>query len=463
MTVALDIFSWRKCARSYPENRHPAIDERFFIDSYSSPSDRISNCAFTMTVHSKTICILTGAHLCHNPRVIKEATTLSMAGFNVIVLGAFFDEELKRRDLLLLEHATYRFVPVVDWTLESGKRSLSRLTSRFGRFAHQKFGIENTWQLGNSYPFLKRAAMQTSADLYICHMEQALVIGASLRRSGRRVGIDMEDWHSEDLSAPERLTRPVKLLRRLEKYLLSNGEFSVCTSQSMAGSLAATYRCKRPQVVYNTFPWAERNTLDHQRKDKAATGRPSLYWFSQTIGPGRGLEDLVAALPSLPQELEIHLRGHPSPGYMDWLASRMPADWQKRLFLHDPVHNTEILSRISEHDIGFAGEQPESRSRNVTVSNKLFHYMLGGLAVVASDTAGQREIAADVTEGVRLYQAGDALSLSREINRLLDSTNALEAAKAASLHAAEVKYNWEIESAKLRELVTSALVGVGDS
>ena len=34
-----------------------------------------------------SICILTGNHLCHNPRIIKEASALSDAGFKVEVLS----------------------------------------------------------------------------------------------------------------------------------------------------------------------------------------------------------------------------------------------------------------------------------------------------------------------------------------------------------------------------------------
>ena len=238
---------------------------------------------------------------------------------------------------------------------------------------------------------------------------------------------------------------------------MTNGEFGLSTSHAMASSLVATYGCTRPNVIYNTFPWAERETLDHQLKDRSAITRPSLYWFSQTIGPARGLEDLINALPSVATDMEIHLRGKPSQGYREWLEANTPAAWKDRIFVHDMVHNGEILSRISEHDIGFAGEHPDCRSRNVTVSNKLFHYLLGGLAVVASNTSGQHEIAAVADGGVRLYYAGDPRSLADEINQLLASPETLRRAKNAALRAAEMRYNWETEKAHLLEYVAKSL------
>jgi glycosyltransferase involved in cell wall biosynthesis len=410
-----------------------------------------------LALDGKRICILTGVHLCNNPRVMKEASTLSRIGCDVTILGAYLDRELKERDLQLLGQENYRLIPVVDWTTDGAKRIFSRAISKAGKLLYRTLRTESPWQLGGIYPFLKRAAFRTPADLYICHMEQALGVGVALHRAGKRVAVDMEDWHSEDLAPRERRDRPVALLSRLEKYLLSKGEVSLCTSLSMAGSLAATYQCKRPYVVYNTFPWSDRNCLDDQDKDRVSKNRPSLYWFSQTIGPGRGLEDLMNALPMVMRELEIHIRGNPSPGYKEWLEAVIPKNWKGRVFFHDLVHNDEILSRIAEHDIGFAGEQPESRSRNVTISNKIFHYMLGGLAIVASDTAGQREIAAETDDAIRLYRAGDPQSLAHELNRLLASPETLKVAQAASLAAAQARYNWEVDEVKLQNILTEVL------
>jgi len=51
----------------------------------------------------KKVLILTGIHLCNNPRVIKEATALAEAGFEVEVLSEWINPILKARDQALLE------------------------------------------------------------------------------------------------------------------------------------------------------------------------------------------------------------------------------------------------------------------------------------------------------------------------------------------------------------------------
>ena len=148
---------------------------------------------------------------------------------------------------------------------------------------------------------------------------------------------------------------------------------------------------QQPTVVYNAFPWSDRESIDGLFKDRRDRRLPSIHWFSQTLGHGRGLEDLIAALPLLKHEAEIHLRGKPVSGFENWLAHRVPEAWRGRIKVHGLVSNAELLSRIAEHDIGFAGETPLIRSKDLTVSNKILYYLLAGLAVVASEycrTAG---------------------------------------------------------------------------
>jgi glycosyltransferase involved in cell wall biosynthesis len=276
-------------------------------------------------------------------------------------------------------------------------------------------------------------------------------------RDGRRAGVDMEDWYSQDLLAGARAQRPLGLLRRLESELLVKGAYATCPSRAMSQALVAAYGGKSPTVIYNAFPAAERTAIDGVRKDRRNTAVPSIYWFSQTLGPGRGLEDLIAALPLLDRDVEIHLRGRAAPGMNEWIRSQTPDRWHERVFLHPLVPNEELLSRLAEHDIGFAGEQKYCRSRDLTVTNKILHDLLGGLSVVASDTAGQREVAMQASGAVTLYEPGNPAALAQALRRLIDSPDGQARAKAASLQAAEQTFCWERQETVLLRHIQEAL------
>ena len=268
----------------------------------------------------------------------------------------------------------------------------------------------------------------------------------------------MEDWFSEDLMARERQARPLRLLRSLERELLGRGVYATCPSRAMCVLLAAAYAGRPPAVIYNAFPLAERSVIDGRRQDRRNGSVGSICWYSQTIGPGRGLEDLISALPLLERNVEVYLRGRVSPEAEHWLRSGLPEGWQQRLFFHPPVPSDELLSRIAEHDIGFAGEMRYCRSRDLTVTNKILHYLLGGLAVVASDTSGQREVAAQAPGAVLLYESGNPRALAHALASLLNSPERLLRAKAAALEAAERTFCWDKQEPVLLAAVADALL-----
>jgi glycosyltransferase involved in cell wall biosynthesis len=402
------------------------------------------------------IVILTGNHLCNNPRVIKEGVTLSNAGYTVTVIGAWLDQGLKAQDLEMQKVLPFCFKPAIDTTDDVLLRLRLRASVKLSTITHRFARVESRSQLGYAYRGL-RAASRQPANLYIAHSELGMDAAANLLREGWPVGIDMEDWYSEDLLPEARKSRPLGLLRNLEKELLTTCSHATCPSRAMSEALATEFGCPQPTAVYNAFPWSDREFIDGLFKDRRKRCVPSIHWFSQTIGHGRGLDDLIAALPLLKQEAEIHLRGKPVNGFENWLAHRVPEAWQGQIKIHPLVSNSELLSRIAEHDIGFAGETPLMRSRDLTVTNKILHYLLGGLAVVASDTAGQREVAEQAPGAVFLYRSGDAPALAARLNALLESAGALQQAKAAALFAAERTFCWERQEPALLGSIRHAL------
>ena len=124
--------------------------------------------------------------------------------------------------------------------------------------------------------------------------------------------------------------------------------------------------------------------------------------------------------------------------------------------MHGLVSNAELLSRIAEHDIGFAGEMSIRRNRDLTVTNKILHYLLGGLAIIASDTAGQKEIAQRAPGAIQMYASGNPTALAQQLNELLGNPARLASAKDAALKAAEQSFCWERQAPELLHLVEAA-------
>ena len=409
----------------------------------------------------KSIVLLTSGHVCHNPRVVKEADALAAGGYQVEVMGVYFDRELTRRDEELASSSRWTLTPVLDLTASSLPKKLwslySRGRTRLGIECFRRFGWSNPLQLGYAALEMFRVARRRQADLYISHLEQGMWVGDRLQRCGLPVGVDFEDWYSENFLNEVSEPRPAQMLQTLERRLLVNSVHRTCASQAMSAALASAYDVAPPLPIYNTFPWSDRANLDGLLRDRRDLNKLSIHWFSQTIGEGRGLEDLFLALKELPRQFEVHLRGKSTPGIDAWISRWVPTDLRESVILHPLVDNRELLSRITEHDVGFAGEQPNPRSRETTVTNKVFQYLLAGLAVAASNTSGQREVLESCPAAAAMYAPGDFQALARILLDWHENPAKLKTAKAAALEVAQERYCWEQEAERLLGSVANAV------
>lgn len=401
------------------------------------------------------ILILIGAHICTAPRPQKEAEALANAGHDVTVAGFWSDPELVKRDRLFMKNKKWRFEPIIDFQPHQKIDNLFvRLRARLAREKFQKLGIFSPSLLGYGARAMLRYALQQKADLTIVHSEGGLWVGCQLLDRGYQVGVDFEDWFSEDLLPEARASRPIKQLKSLENRLINECTYCLTTSHAMAEAMAEAYNSKPPTVIYNTFPLEDRLQLDGKICDRQNLNIPSIHWFSHTIGEGRGLEILFQALPYINMPIEIHLRGNYPASSRKWLEPQVLSEWRNRLFIHSTVPNNELLSRIAEHDIGLALEVSDIPSRNLTITNKFFQYLQAGLALIATDTDGQSEILSKHSEIGELISNNNAIALANAINNLVDFPLVLEAKKQASLTIFQHDLSWGEHEKVLQEFIS---------
>lgn len=407
------------------------------------------------------ILILAAGHLWSNPRSRKEADALAEAGHEVSIGGIWFDQAGVDRDFSLASGRAWKFEPFLDLRpttrIGRARNLLARSRNRLAREAYSRLGTRSPSLFGYGTREMLRTAIRTAADLTIVRSEAGMWVANSLLDRGQRVGIDFEDWYSEDLQPDSRATHPVPWLKQLERRAAAECVYAVTTSVVMANAIAAEYRVPAPRVVYNTFPLGDSARLDKNRKDRKNTDIASVHWFSQTIGPGRGLELLFVAAERVTRPFEIHLRGRLLANYAGWFAAVVPPGLRERVFVHDTVPNEELPSRIAEHDIGLALEAQNVRSRNLTITNKLFQYMQAGLAIIATDTAGQREVFSQAPDMGLLIRNDDPDALARALGELLGDAKRLSAAKGAAAAAFQEKFHWERQSSIVAQLVDRAI------
>jgi glycosyltransferase involved in cell wall biosynthesis len=214
------------------------------------------------------------------------------------------------------------------------------------------------------------------------------------------------------------------------------------SSEAIAGEYRRRYDVD-PVVIHNTFPLPLEQP-DFSRRDPATL---KVYWFSQTIGPGRGLEDAVVALGRIDAAAELTLLGRPHGGYLETLREFAAAQPRRVPIIHKPPVPPDAMVDVARgHDVGLALDHGASPNRDLCLTNKAFTYILAGVPVVMADTPGQHALGVDLGRGAALVRPGDVDALAAVLSRWASDPGALDCAKRTAWHAASRRWHWEDES-----------------
>ncbi len=415
---------------------------------------------------SKKVCIITTNYASSNPRSLREADALHGAGFQVrFVFTQGQLENVRVFDERVLKNKPWSR-EAVGW---SDRRAAERLLFHYSRaraFLADRLpagwwfnGFPAAAAESRVYAELARLAARERADLYIGHYPAGLAAAASAaQRWQSRYAYDFEDLHAYEQPDTPAGRHKTARIHNIHRRFLGACSYVSVSSELFAPPLAQLYGIARPVVLHNVFSLRERPVEPFAAQDRTDS-RLSLYWFSQTVGTDRGLVEAIQAAAAFPQQVQLHIRGALTERVRrSLLGAAGTPQGMPNVFFHDWVAPDELLARAAEHDVGLALEQRDLKSRELAMSNKLFLYFLAGMAVVATDTPGQRAILDQSPHAGFLYSGGQRQALTDIIGRFLRQPGLLQECKKAALQAGLDRWNWEKESAALVEAVSRSVV-----
>lgn len=407
------------------------------------------------------ICIITPGQLGSNPRVVKEAEALSNAGHQVHVISTRVLAAVESRDISVLDEAQFS-CSRIDLT-----NRWKRLPDRLLQILLQtqvKFAEYCKWADCAYSSFtrpLTAASVQYAADLYIAHYVAALPAAVrAAARYGARYAFDAEDFHSGELSDIPPHAIKNQLIRAIEGRYLPGAAYVSASSPLISEAYAKSYSIPPPITILNTF--SKRNAPSGPTLRGSVKPGPSLYWFSQTIGPGRGLETAIEAIAKSSSAPHLYLRGMLMEGYDDHLQRlAVKAGIADRLHFLEPTVPAELERLGADYDLGFIGEGVKTPNRSIALTNKLFSYAISGLPILASDIPAHRSISADFGPAMSLFDIDDPHSLASRIDALLLDSGRLSAARAHAWHLGQQTFNWDIEQLKLVSRINQVIGSPG--
>jgi len=398
------------------------------------------------------VCIITPGAIGSNPRVVKEADALHEAGFQVSVIATRTLDLTEPRDEALIQRIRWR-LQRIDLRSRFGWR-LRRLSqfAAFGAYSATRVGPIGEWALSPFTAALSTATRKIAADLYVAHYPSALpAAAAAARRHGALYAYDAEDYHLGDWPEDASYNHERHLVGAVEKSYLPGCAYVTAASPGIADALASTYRIECPRVLLNVSPMRQAPSGPTPRG--VATPGPSVYWFSQTIGPNRGLECAVRAIAIAATRPHLYLRGTPVAGYAEKLQSLATRDGVADRLHYFPCAAPDDMERLaSAYDLGLVSETGHTLARKVCLTNKLFSYLLAGIPPLMSATPAHQSFALEAGLTDFVFPVDDSTALASLIDRLLGEPQRLARARALVRLLASERYNWERESVLLIEL-----------
>ena len=392
-----------------------------------------------------------------NPRLVKEANALSAAGYAVSIVYSFWTNWASEMDEKLFLSVSWKPIlaggsPYQNKLIYFLTRLRFKLVSSIANKLTLQFGIAEIAK-GRASLELLRKAKSIKADFYIAHNLAALPVAVKAAAYHKaKCGFDAEDFHRQEVS-DSLLDFNYRISSFLEDKYLSHCAYTTAASPLIARSYQQLYPTLNPQVINNVFEVRHLQNVKEKTDDSL-----KLFWFSQTIGKTRGLEDVINALNMLGNNaIELHLLGNLNKESEDYLNGLVTTSSKNNLHFHKPIMSEEIFKFSSQFDVGLALEPGFCLNNKIALSNKLFSYLISGLALIASDTDAQKAFIEE-NKGIGFaYSIGNIAELADKIDFLFRDRMVLKDCKMKSSQLAIEKYNWEIESTKFLTIISNSI------
>lgn len=404
------------------------------------------------------ICMLVMNSVVADPRVTREAELLSSMGNSVTVIGLSHGsyEEFNHNGYQIIRIKKPAIVRLIS--LAKNKKFATQLYQETGLDQSEKnllsifkrlksIFISIIFDLGGislciaNNIFMAFAAMKLKKKyIYHSHDLDTLLAGYLCARIKRaKLIYDFHEAYPEQFSPGTRTWIWKYIFSALERLLIHKAGIKITVCNSLRNWAIRRYGSDNVVVIMNV-PWYK-NYPNPEKRPSEKIVLYQGYFFKD-----RGIEQLIESFKYI-RGARLILRGY---GPTETLLRRIASDkgLEKKIIFASPVKMEELIKYASEADIGIIPYIGTNLNNQFATPNKLFEYMMAGLAIAGSDLPELRSIILGNNIG-KVFNPTDPEDIARTVNEMLSDESLLSKMRNNSIKAAKEKYNWENEGRKL--------------
>jgi len=404
----------------------------------------------------KNAVVLVWNNFTNDKRVMNISTSLCDLDYDVTVIAA-----KEFHDLPVNESCRYQIFRIPLFSSLYARRSTGRSSecsqsskSWYNRLKNNKIRLVITGFL-NWFTFntgaLRKALLEKPTLVYANDLD-TLTIGFIVSRlcNAKLIYDSHEIWlQGNKFDSASRLRK--KWWTYIEKRLIKKADAVIVTTQYRAKYLEDFYDISGIHVMRNCprLEAVEPTTL--LRDEFAIDPDKVILLYQGLLMAKRGIFMLVDAILNIPDVALVFMgMGKDKGALISYIKEKGVGD---RVFVKNAVEPEKLIKYTASADIGLQLLDNSGINHYSTISNKLFEYIMAGLAIIASDFPEIHKIVVGDELGLVVNSENKA-DISAAVRTLVSDANALASCKE---HARNVrhKYTWEQEERQIQKILHS--------
>ena len=375
----------------------------------------------------------------HDSRVIREATALQQAGYEITVIGIKSKPDQS-------DHESLMGIKVI----------------RVNPFSFENVFSRSPWKIIQFYlPFLTYGTRDTKAlyqtlvnqnpDFFHAHdLNTLLCVYRAAKKNLTPLVYDSHELFIETMnqgSFGKLLQQSFKFYyKTIERILIKRVKFVITVSDSIATELSTRYSVERPIIIKNVPLNDSIKRKINLRADYNLSDDMPIVLYQGGLRGGRGLYELIQSFKYVPVNYRLCIMGN-GPLKQQLITLVQKLDIKNKIIFIDAVPQDELLSYTVNADIGIVFLENKNLNQHYGLPNKLFEYMSVGVPVLGINLPEIKKVVIEERIGIIVDHLDPKLIADKiqELQNHPENANFSQNGKKAFAQ----HYNWKIESDKL--------------